>query len=124
MHAGTNHEVIFKGREARMAASLLTEAGREDLAKSIDPPVETHRLGVLEFLITLKNKKNDNIEYSTPPEKASEILFALGRVAIPSNRSSEIFSEAHFIGSRMIEFISTVSEDAPYAVNVIPDIKY
>ena len=124
MHSGNNYEVMFRGREARMAASLLTQAGREDLAKTIEPPVETHRLGLFEFLIVLKNKKNENAEYTTPPEKASEILFALGRVAIPSNRSSEILSDAHFIGSRMIEFISTVSEDAPYAVNVIPDIKY
>lgn len=121
MHSGINHEIIFIGREARIAASLLSSAGREDLASTIEPKVDIYPMSVLDFLISLKNKKNEDVEYSTPPEKATEILLTLGRIAIPSSKFTESLSPEHYIGSSMIKFISTVRPDAPYAVNIIPD---
>ncbi len=121
MHSGLNHEVIFDGeREAKLAVHLLNQANRTDLVCEIEPPLVNKELTFMEYLVLITRKDSPK-EYIFPAEKASELLLTLGRVAIPSENFNKHISPEHYIGNSMLGFISTVSEDAPYAVFVRPD---
>jgi hypothetical protein len=53
-----NQEVVFEGTlEARVAAQLLTDAGRADLLNDIAPPIDNPSIGRLEFVAQLGNEQ-------------------------------------------------------------------
>ncbi|GEM_PF-767459 len=118
-----DHSIVFENYiEARVASDIFVKLGRNDLAESIEPSVPAERLGLIEFITLYSPYRRKNQEFTTPAELSSDILIALGSLAIPSDVFTQKISPEHAAGKMLNDFIPQVSEDAPYSIKIVPKL--
>lgn len=103
-------EVIFEGAlEARVAAQLITDAGRADLLADIVPPIGRPTISRMEFVADLGDElkgRGNTTEYVCPPTISAEVLETLAKAAEPFRPDRVTLSRKRFMGQRIGEFAS------------------
>lgn len=114
MRPTLENEVIFEGTlEARVAAQLLTDAGRADLLTDIVPSIDRPTIGRMEFAAALGDElkgRGDTTEYVCPPAAYVEVIKTLAKVAEPFGLDKVTLSRKRFMGQRIGEFALKVEE--------------
>lgn len=101
-------EIVFEGTlEARVAAQLLTDAGRADLLADVTPPINNPSIGRMEFMAQLGNEQNgrgDMTEYTCPPSASVDIIQALAQAAEITRPGQPTLSRKKYMGQKLVAF--------------------
>lgn len=101
-------EVVFEGTlEARVAAQLLTDAGRADLLADVVPPIDNPSIGRLEFAAQLGNEqkgRGDATEYTCPPSASVDVVKTLAQVAEITRPGQATLTRKKYMGQKLVEF--------------------
>lgn len=116
MRPTLNNEIVFESTlEARVAAQLLTDAGRADLLEAITPPIDPPRIGRLEFVIKLREEQRgekDKTEYTCITSKTVELVRTLARAAKPSLPGEPTLSKRKYMSQRLLEVSAKLDDIA------------
>lgn len=103
-----NQEIVFEGTlEARVAAQLLTDAGRADLLEGVTPPIADPSIGKFEFVAQLGNEqkgRGDTVEYTCHHSVSADVLRTLVQAAEIIRPGQSTVSRKKFMGQRLVEF--------------------
>ena len=107
-----NQEVIFEGSlEARVAAQLLTDAGRADLLDAIVPPIPNPSIGKAEFLFRLvTGRSDDTAEYTCPDGVDSDVIEMLVGIAEITPLGQPAFSREKYMGHLLLDFLGKLED--------------
>lgn len=119
MRTTADQEIIFEGSlEARVAAQLLSDAGRADLLETVEPPINPPSIGRLQFIAALGNEQKgfgDTTEYVCAAAKSIEVFKTLLETAQVIPPGQVTVSRKKYMGQKLVELVvsDTAADEKP-----------